>query len=242
MKHAVVVKLLGRFIWQDTLRSKILALWKPTGGFKVTELEGGCFMVKLENDSDYQNAMLGGPWVVLGHYLTVYPWEPSLSPCNLEVKRIYGWVRLPGLPYHYYHKIILRAIGAVIGKVLKIDYNTEGFEKAKFARLAILLDLTKPLVSKIKLDGSIQHVEYEGLPTICYCCGRYGHMEEACSFGSGNQSQPKNTVAKVDNHCREANAGSSDGAGRELNEQVFGDWMKFKPRNGRLTRAARTYV
>lgn len=73
MKFAVIVKLLRRFIRQETLHSKISTLWKPTGGFKLTELEGGCYMVKLENAEDYQNAMLGGPWAVLGHYLTVHP-------------------------------------------------------------------------------------------------------------------------------------------------------------------------
>lgn len=194
MKYALVVKLLGRFIRQDVLHSKIRALWKPTGNFKITELEGGCFMVKLENAEDYQTAMLGGPWVVLGHYLTIHPWEPSISPSNLEIKQVYGWVRLPGLPYHYYHKNVLRAIGEVIGPVLKIDYNTEGFDKAIFARLAVKLDLTKPLISMIKLDGLTQFIEYEGFPTICYSCGCYGHLEEACPL-KNRHSSPSNGQA-----------------------------------------------
>lgn len=180
MRYAVVVKLLGRFMRQDTLYTKIENLWKPKSGFKLTELEGGCYLVRLHCNSDYQKALLGGPWVVLGHYLTVHPWDPELSPQHLEIKHVYEWVRLPGLPFHYYHKHLLRTIGDLIGEVLKIDYNTEGGVKARFARMAVKINLQQPLVSRIKLDGITQFIEYEGLPTICYNCGCYGHLDTIC--------------------------------------------------------------
>lgn len=240
MKYAVFVKLLGRFIRQDVLYTKICSLWKPSGGIKLTELEGGCYMVKLDNEGDYQNAMLGGPWVVLGHYLIVHPWDPCISPTNLEIKRVYGWVRLPGLPYHCYHKSVLRAIGEVIGKVLKIDYNTESFEKARFARLAVKLDLTKPLVSRIQLDGVSQFVEYEGLPTICYGCGRYGHLEEACPFKVHQPSASSKTSANPQVIPQSpALVDGKEHGGQARGEHMYDEWIKVAPRNGRLPRAVR---
>lgn len=180
MEYAVVVKLLDRFVRQDILYVRLNTLWEPAGGLKLTELDSGCYMVKLFNAADYQHALLGGPWVVQGHYLTVHPWEPTFSPQNLEIKQVVCWVRLPGLPYHYYHKHVLRTIGDAIGHVFKIDYNTIGVSKARFARMAVKVDLTQPLVSMVHLDGITQFVEYEGLPTICYGCGRYGHLEPSC--------------------------------------------------------------
>ena len=39
MKFAVVVKILGHYIRQDTLHNKIISLWNPKGKFKLTELE-----------------------------------------------------------------------------------------------------------------------------------------------------------------------------------------------------------
>ncbi|XP_028804922.1 uncharacterized protein LOC114759853 [Neltuma alba] len=163
---------------------------------------------------------------------------------NLEIKQVYGWVRLPGLPYHYYHKSILRAIGEVIGNVLKIDYNMEGLEKARFARLAVKIDLTKPLVSMIKLDGMTQYVEYEGLPTICYHCGRYGHLDSVCPV----KVQPQGTTPVTSNPLAEgptkpapplsvAETWASETQTRE--EKVFSEWMKAPTRGGRYTRGSR---
>lgn len=153
---------------------------------------------------------------------------------------MYGWVRLPGLPYHYYHKSVLRAIGEVIGQVLKIDYNTEGFDKARFARLAVKLDLTKPLVSMIKLDGLTQLVEYEGLPTICYSCGWYGHLEDACTIKAQRAVSSSAPVPRqLDVPHTPASQGPKERAPNERDGQLFGEWMQVLPRHRRQTRAAR---
>lgn len=124
--------------------------------------------------------------------------------------------------------------------MLKIDYNTEGFEKARFTRLAVKLDLTKPLISKINIDGLLQLVEYEGLPTICYGCGRYGHLEEACSLRAQVASTQKTpaTPQATDSVSMEQPAHISVEA-VVLAKQAFGDWMQVKPHHGRPSKAAR---
>ncbi|KAI9096026.1 hypothetical protein K1719_026173 [Acacia pycnantha] len=89
-------------------------------------------------------------------------------------------IETPKLPAQYYHKSIIRSIGSVFGEVIKVDYNTDSGDRGKFARLAVSIDLTKPLISKIQVDGETIFVEYEGLPTICFHCGRYGHLQASC--------------------------------------------------------------
>ncbi|KAI9070917.1 hypothetical protein K1719_047118 [Acacia pycnantha] len=74
---AVVVKLVGRRIGYRQLRMKLQNLWKPIGQCKLIDLEDDCFLVRFKEDLDYQNALLNGPWVIFGHYLTVHPWSPS---------------------------------------------------------------------------------------------------------------------------------------------------------------------
>ncbi|KAE8660608.1 hypothetical protein F3Y22_tig00116951pilonHSYRG00499 [Hibiscus syriacus] len=71
-------------------------------------------------------------------------------------------------------------IGSEIGKIIKVDYNTNAGERGKFARLAVAVDLNKPLLPCIGIDGFVQKLEYEGLQHICYKCGVYRHTQDLC--------------------------------------------------------------
>ncbi|KAI9125145.1 hypothetical protein K1719_003761 [Acacia pycnantha] len=178
MGLAVVVKLLGRKMgYRQLLRNQLHNLWKPASQIKLINLDEDCFLVRFQDDLDYQNALLSGPWVIFGHYLTVQPWTPSFKPHNHVINHVMGWIRLPKLPARYYHKSVIRSLGGVFGEVIRVDYNTDSGDRGKFARIAVSLDLIKPLISKIMVDGEIIYVEYEGLPTICFHCGRYGHLK-----------------------------------------------------------------
>ncbi|CAL1358153.1 unnamed protein product [Linum trigynum] len=90
------------------------------------------------------------------------------------------WVQLPALKVHLYHKEILHMLGNLIGRTIKLDYHTLTQQRAKFARLAVEVDLSKPLVPRIWLDDEWQAVEYENIPAACFECGRIGHVSSAC--------------------------------------------------------------
>ncbi|CAI0402768.1 unnamed protein product [Linum tenue] len=76
--------------------------------------------------------------------------------------------------------------------MVNLDYHTENLERGKFVRIAIDLDMTKPLPTRIRLDGAWQQVVYENLPVICYSCGKIGHTEEVCPL-----KQPPQPLALV---------------------------------------------
>ncbi|KAL4325692.1 hypothetical protein GQ457_11G004850 [Hibiscus cannabinus] len=119
------------------------------------------------------------------------------------------WVRLPRLSYRYYTKSIFRHITGILGTVVRIDYNTDVASRGRFSRLAVIVDLDKPLITGIIIDGQRQPVEYEGLPSICYGCGKYGHSKEVCG-----QSGQKSVEDRVHD-------------GMELNkENLYGPWMQ----------------
>ncbi|MBA0562175.1 hypothetical protein Golob_007243 [Gossypium lobatum] len=43
-----------------------------------------------------------------------------------------------------------------------------------------VLSITKQQISKVRVNGCLQRVEYESLPNICFKCGHYGHGSESC--------------------------------------------------------------
>ncbi|KAI9116994.1 hypothetical protein K1719_011993 [Acacia pycnantha] len=122
----------------------------------------------------------------------------------------------------------------VFGEVIRVDYNTDSSDRGKFARIAVSLDLTKPLTSKILVDGELIYVEYEGLPTICFHCGRYGHLQGTCPAlrSSSSEVQPEATLVP------EPNTPNSDLQARETSQ--FGAWMQVQRRRRPPAKGDRT--
>lgn len=124
IKQTVMVHLFARGLGYKGLEMAIKILWKPKGGYQVMDLENNYYIVQFAVRSDYLWVLPDGPWVVKETYLTIQPWSPNFSIKQTRISALTVWVRLPGLPFRYYHKNVIRAIGGVLGNVLKIDYNT----------------------------------------------------------------------------------------------------------------------
>ncbi|CAN1126965.1 hypothetical protein LINPERHAP2_LOCUS3737 [Linum perenne] len=140
-------------------------MWRPTGDMHIVDLDKSCFLVKFGAEQDYFKVLTGGPWILLDHYLIVHQWTPAFRVSNDLPKKMVAWVRFPHLPIHFYHSQVLTSLGNLIGRTIKIDFSTQKAERGKFARIAIEIDLGAPLPPVIVLDGALQQVEYENLPT-----------------------------------------------------------------------------
>lgn len=64
--------------------------------------------------------------------------------------------------------------------MLKIDQVTSLLSRGQFARICVELDLRKPIESNVVARGLLLQLEYEGLHTICFKCGLYGHLDSKC--------------------------------------------------------------
>ena len=80
---------------------------------------------------------------------------PDFKPKLANVSSIAVLIRLNGLPIEYYNAKALFLIGKAIGNVLRVDIHTALEARGRFARLCIQLDVTKPLVTTIKI-GKIE--------------------------------------------------------------------------------------
>ncbi|KAK9205125.1 hypothetical protein WN943_015392 [Citrus x changshan-huyou] len=224
-KNSVIVKLLGRTIGYRALCTRLNVMWKSAMGFSVIDLENNFYLVRFRSVGDAVDALTKGSWLIMGHYLTVQPWPPSFDFTNTALDQVTVWIRLPGLAVHLYDRKILQKLGQLVGNVIKIDSNTASSTRGRFARLAVSISLTRPLVSQFELDGKLQKVEYEGLPVICYKCGRYGHSSNNCNE-AGNSTSPDDV-----GHPPQAKPGNEFSGQQEVgrkddsNMEPFGPWM-----------------
>ncbi|XP_038992295.1 uncharacterized protein LOC120115752 [Hibiscus syriacus] len=117
---------------------------------------------------------------VFGHYLTIEPWSPDFSTTQPQPNEVTAWICLPGFPVTLYKRSLIIEICECIDPVARIDYQTDSGRRGRFARMAITLDINKPLISKILISERVQIVKYEALPHICFICEKYGHGSEMC--------------------------------------------------------------
>ncbi|CAN1170988.1 hypothetical protein LINPERHAP2_LOCUS29303 [Linum perenne] len=114
----------------------------------------------------------------------------------LDHYKMVVWVRFPHLPIHFYHPQVLPSLGNLLGRTIKIDFNTQRAERGKFSRIAIEIDLSEPLAPVVELDGNLQKIEYENLPDLCFECGMVGHGAQSCPKIQRKPIQPESETVE----------------------------------------------
>ena len=180
--HAIIVKVFGRTMGFHFLHAKINNLWKPIGRLNCVDLGKDFFLIKFSLIEEYDNMIRGGPWFVGGLFLTIKAWEPNFRPSNATYNLVTVWLRLPELPFEFYDPGVLKEICSAIGPVLRVDFHTTTKARGRHARICVQVDLNKPLIRSILLEGMIQEIQYEGINTLCFSCGRIGHRKEGVSL------------------------------------------------------------
>ncbi|CAI0468549.1 unnamed protein product [Linum tenue] len=228
-QRTLVVRLLGTRIGFSTICARLKGMWKPVGTMEVMDLDHDCFLVKLSDDQDYFRALTDGPWVIFDHYLVVHQWTPKFKVSDPLPKTMIVWVQLPALKVHFYHKEVLTTLGNLIGRTVKLDFHTLNRQRAKFARIAVEVDLSKHLIPRIWLDDEWQKVEYENLPAVCFECGKIGHSSETCPTVSLASPPPALLLTGGENTTAQPTTSSEPNAG-------FGPWMMVTRKSRRNPR------
>ncbi|CAN1218193.1 hypothetical protein LINPERPRIM_LOCUS1264 [Linum perenne] len=58
---------------------------------------------------------------------------------------------------------------------VRLDMATSEGARARYARVCVEVDLSRPLLGKYVIEDKVYLFEYESLDNICYSCGLYGH-------------------------------------------------------------------
>ena len=161
--------------------------------------------------------------------MAIKPWEPYFRASEDNLTSVAVWVRFLELPIEFYDMEVLKEIGSVIGPVLRIDSYIATRSRGSYARLCIQIELDKPLINSIKIGRLVQQVKYEGILSLCFCCGRLGHKQENCWYQIKEKDRSDSDTEKSLNQASEEE--------KQLDPN-FGPWMlvtrkKNSVRNGR---------
>lgn len=150
----------------------------------------------------------------MGHYLTITKWKPNFKPVETAIHTTLVWIRFPTLPLEMFDDNSMLGIANVVGKAVRVDSHSVDRVKGKYARVCVELDLNATLVPNVLVWGKRQPVEYEGLPHICFSCGKHGHNQEHCRTHREDTSPgPEQLAPRVPQEPTSAAA------------QPFGPWM-----------------
>ncbi|KAJ4847004.1 hypothetical protein Tsubulata_017734 [Turnera subulata] len=147
---------------------------------KVVDLDNDFFLVRLDCEEDYFKALAGGPWVIMRHALSVQPWDSSFRAAEGQISQAVIWARFADFPPSWYNTEVLHALGSLVGGPMKVDDNTKAALRGKFARVAVEVNLKRPLRGIVEFDDTEFKVSYEGLLAICYTCGSVCHTMASC--------------------------------------------------------------
>ena len=146
----------------------------------LVALDDNFFLAKFSAVDDYEYAMLGGPWMIFNHYLTVRHWHHNFDPYQSSLQSLLVWVRIPYLSIEYFNYKFLMTVGSKIRKPIPIDDAAITVLRGHYARICLEIDLLKPLVTKFKLKSKVKKLEYGGFHLVYFGCGLYGHRKESC--------------------------------------------------------------
>lgn len=78
----LILKVLEKNFSFKVIELQIRQVWRLEQGCEFVDLEKGYLIVHFYCQEVYGKVLEGGPWMVLGHYLTVFKWRPNFSLCE----------------------------------------------------------------------------------------------------------------------------------------------------------------
>ncbi|XP_047267562.1 uncharacterized protein LOC124897989 [Capsicum annuum] len=179
----------------------------------------GFFMVKLFKEESQSTILHGGPWFIVGCFISIRKWEPNFVSSSSEIDSTTIWIRLPHLPTELYDALILQRMGNKIGLLLKVEACTSAALRGRYARISVQIPLKMPVAASISINHYIQPLLYEGEGFLCKKCRRLGHTTSICSY----TLRPKQIKSKGDGASMETTTSGPEN--NTISEDNSQDWQ-----------------
>ena len=205
--------------------------WNIRGRAVGSDLEQNCFQFRFENEDDLQSVLANRPYHFNFWMVILQKWEPVISASFPS--QIPFWIRVKGLPLHYWHDEVLLSIGKDLGRVEKHELTKTS------ASVKVLVDGLKGLTKETVMDFDTGEectltFEYERLENHCSICGSLSHLRKHCQEMSNGDhrdlavnprelERPHTEIAQQNNRgrMRSPQRGSRPTTNNTVNEHEF---------------------
>jgi hypothetical protein len=115
-----------RVVGKDTIRSKMVRWWKPTGSVSFKVLGENLFLVEFEYFWEKFRVMEGRPWDFDGSLFSLANFDGLIPPTQMNFDTVGLWVRMYNLPLACMGRETGRSLGETIGHVEEVETDDDG--------------------------------------------------------------------------------------------------------------------
>lgn len=168
----------------------LIQRWNLRGTATGSELGRHCFQFRFELKEDMDRVLAKRPYHYARWMLILQRWEPIISP-DFPAE-IPFWIRLRGLPLHYWDPEMFERIGRELGRYDSFELTPTS------ARILVTINGLHPLIMETIVEFStgedtLVTLEFEKLANHCDHCKRLTHTSTECSHR--NQSSGEQSIA-----------------------------------------------
>lgn len=162
--------------------------WNLRGRAEGADLGNHCFQFRFEREDDLRRVLDNRPYHFSFWMVIIQRWEPVISTSFPSI--IPFWIRVKGLPLHYWHDDMVVRVGQDLGTL-------ENHELTKTtARVRVHMDGLKPLIKEaiVEFDSGEEvfiTLEYEKLEMHCSLCFSLLHHRSNCPTNPAKQKVPE---------------------------------------------------
>ncbi|KAM3266800.1 hypothetical protein P3L10_003795 [Capsicum annuum] len=153
-KSVIVVYVVGISPSIGAMERFILVQGSFTTNPTVLYHSDGYFVVRFVNEEERDVVLCSGPQYLLKRPVIIKPWTTYFNFSKKILTTIPLWNKLPSLPLNCWNVVVLSKIGSSLGKTLYVDECTTQPSRISFAQILVEVDITRPLLKKIKIQDS----------------------------------------------------------------------------------------
>ncbi|KAJ9542755.1 hypothetical protein OSB04_029261 [Centaurea solstitialis] len=187
---------LGPRLYFPTVQKDVKRLWGNFGFQEAMMNNHGFIFFRFSSHDGMRQVMEGGPWMIRGVPLFVFPWDPLQGLVKPEHKTCPLWIKLHNIPLVAFNREGVSRIASALGEPKMMDeYTTQMCDNAwgrpGFAKVLVDVWAVGNLKREISLMVPNQYggkgmevkveVEYLWEPTQCSHCCVFGHKVSSCA-------------------------------------------------------------